>query len=104
MSFPLGDKIRAFILPENAHGVSVVEPDARTLESWAYQADRQADLLRREKDNTHHAVRSNLDLIKRLKEANDKLEAVRGVLNDPVIYDSADEPALRDGIRKILGG
>jgi type I site-specific restriction endonuclease len=46
-------------------------------QALAYQADRLADLLRREREATQAAINSNLDLIKRLKEANDKLEAVR---------------------------
>lgn len=47
------------------------------IEAKAYQADRQADLLDRERGHTAALHRSNLDLIKRLKEANDKLERVR---------------------------
>lgn len=79
----LGDRIRDLWSDSLWGGLTLP-----AVESLARKADIQADLLDRERDSTQHAVRSNLDLIKRLKDANDKIEAVR------VIVRSTDRATL----------
>lgn len=63
------------------------------IEAKAREADRLVDLLEREKGLTAAVYRSNLDLIKRLKEANDKLEGVRSVADE---WDSSMAAPLYD--------
>lgn len=100
MTSELGAKIRAF-LPTKAYRISV-DPGPDALTAWAREADILADLLARESDNTQHAVRANLDLIKRLKAANDKLEALRAVhaeyFNMDVSAYDADEDTAREDV------
>ena len=100
MSNTLGNRIRE-------HVGEVGPASGRDLEGIAYQVDRLADLLHREMDNTQAAINSNLDLIKRLKEAQealdvtlDRLESVHHYLDSAESF--GDEPDA-NRIREILG-